>query len=178
MRPFHEPLRSFHFGRLAVLRNHPGQSGHPPTTANPGVSTNGVSSGNDYAGVGPGAGNQYWIQTARQLCPTSLAAVQTSGLKQVPLSLRQRVHLPHVVRVTTSTGPDSTALAQLCRSRCTSSRHENHALVFKAEAFNYLNHPIWTIRMLPHQRNFGQVVLKGTTYSSDASVQFSLRYAF
>jgi hypothetical protein len=57
--------------------------------------------------------------------------------------------------------------------------HENHALVFKAEGFNYLNHPNWDNPDTgPTSSTFGQVNTKGGTYASDRQYQFSLRYAF
>jgi len=57
--------------------------------------------------------------------------------------------------------------------------HENHQLVFKAEAFNYTNHPNWdTPDDNPTSGTFGQVTTKGSTYASDRQLQFSMRYAF
>jgi hypothetical protein len=57
--------------------------------------------------------------------------------------------------------------------------HDNHALVFRAEAFNYLNHPnLDNPDTNPTSGNFGLVTQKGNTYASDRQFQFSLRYAF
>jgi hypothetical protein len=57
--------------------------------------------------------------------------------------------------------------------------HENHAVVFKAEAFNYTNHPNWdNPDVNPTSSTFGKVTSKGTTYASDRQFQFSLRYEF
>src|SRR5260370_11594121 len=60
-----------------------------------------------------------------------------------------------------------------------SPSHENHQLVFKAEAFNYTNHPNWdNPDVSPTSSTFGKVTSKGTTYASERQYQFSLRYAF
>jgi len=57
--------------------------------------------------------------------------------------------------------------------------HENHQVIFKAEAFNYLNHPnLDNPDTGPTSSTFGQVNSKGGTYASDRQMQFSLRYAF
>ena len=62
--------------------------------------------------------------------------------------------------------------------------HENHVLTFRAEAFNFTNHPNWDTpsndgaMSNPTSGTFGQVTTKGQTYASDRQLQFSLRYAF
>ena len=57
--------------------------------------------------------------------------------------------------------------------------HENHQLIFKAEAFNYLNHPNYDNPDVgPTSGTFGRITGKGNTYASERQFQFSLRYAF
>ncbi len=57
--------------------------------------------------------------------------------------------------------------------------HENHQLIFRAEAFNFANHPNWdNPDVNPTSSTFGKVTSKGTTYASERQFQFSLRYAF
>jgi tRNA(His) 5'-end guanylyltransferase len=57
--------------------------------------------------------------------------------------------------------------------------HENHALLFRAEGFNYTNHPNWdNPDVNPTSSTFGKVTTKGTTYASERQFQFSLRYEF
>ena len=57
--------------------------------------------------------------------------------------------------------------------------HDNQQLLFRAEAFNFTNHPNWDIpNISPTSATFGQVTTKGQTYSSDREWQFSLRYQF
>ncbi len=57
--------------------------------------------------------------------------------------------------------------------------HENHQLIFKAEAFNYTNHPnLDNPDMGPTDGNFGKVIGKGILYGSERQfrVQPSLRF--
>ncbi len=57
--------------------------------------------------------------------------------------------------------------------------HENQVLTFKAEAFNFTNHPNFdTPNINPTSGTFGQVTQKGNTYPSERQMQFSLRYEF
>lgn len=52
-------------------------------------------------------------------------------------------------------------------------------LTFRAEAFNFTNHPnLDTPDENPTSGTFGQVTQKGNTYGSDRQFQFSLRYQF
>jgi hypothetical protein len=62
--------------------------------------------------------------------------------------------------------------------------HENQLLTFRAEAFNFTNHPNLDTSAnasgmtTPGSGTFGKITTKGQTYSSDREMQFSLRYAF
>jgi hypothetical protein len=57
--------------------------------------------------------------------------------------------------------------------------HDNHSVVFKAEAFNLVNHPnVDTPTINPTSGTFGLSTTKGGTYASDRQFQFSLRYSF
>lgn len=62
--------------------------------------------------------------------------------------------------------------------------HENQTLTFRAEAFNFTNHPNLDTSAnasgmtTPGKGTFGEITTKGQTYSSDREMQFSLRYAF
>ncbi len=141
----------------------------------------GVSLGNDRAGVGPGSGNQYYVQTRQPRLPHSFAGTGTaqwfeSAVYQpaplgtfAPRGSRNNVYGP---------GFNSFSSA-LQKSMHIIPGHENHALVFKAEAFNFLNHPnLDNPNTSPTSGNFGRITQKGNTYSSDRQFQFSLRYAF
>ena len=62
--------------------------------------------------------------------------------------------------------------------------HDNHLLSFKAEAFNFTNHPNLDTpsndgaASNPTSGTFGQITTKGQTYPSERQLQFSLRYEF
>jgi len=140
-----------------------------------------VSIGNDYAGVGPGSGNQYWVRTRNPALPHQFAGSGTAqwfetAAYQAPASgtfagrgARNNIY-----------GPGFNSFnAALQKSMHIIPGHENHALVFKAEAFNYLNHPnLNNPETNPTSGNFGRVTGKGVTYASERQMQFSLRYAF
>lgn len=141
-----------------------------------------VSLGNDYAGVGPGSGNQYWIATSQPKLPHAFAYngstakwfdgnvfVAPADGTFAPRGSRNNIYGPGF----------SSFSAALEKSMHFIPNHSNHSLVFRAEAFNYLNHPNWdNPDTTPTSGTFGQVTAKGNTYASDRQFQFSLRYAF
>ncbi|GAC1419896.1 MAG: hypothetical protein NVSMB62_13210 [Acidobacteriaceae bacterium] len=141
----------------------------------------GISNGNDRAGVGPGSGNQYWVQTRQPKLPHQFAGTGTAqwfesaAYVQAPLG----TFAPRGSRNNVY-GPGFNSFnAALQKSMHFVPGHENQALVFKAEAFNYLNHPsLSNPDTNPTSGTFGRVTQKGTTYTSDRQYQFSLRYAF
>lgn len=148
------------------------QSGHPLS----------VSNGNDTAGVGPGSGNQYYAHTRTPNMPRSFAGntstsqwFETAAFAPAapgtfaPRGSRNLIYGP---------GFNSFSSA-LQKSMHVIPGHENHQLIFKAEAFNYLNHPnLDDPDTNPTSGTFGRVTQKGNTYSSERQFQFSLRYAF
>nr|WP_255551238.1 TonB-dependent receptor [Granulicella sp. dw_53] len=149
------------------------QSGRPPS--------NGISNGNDRAGVGPGSGNQYWVQTRKPNLPHAFAGngtaqwFESAAYAPAPLGTfaprgsRNNIYGP---------GFNSFSSA-LQKSMHIIPGHDNHALVFRGEAFNYLNHPnLNDPDVNPTSGTFGRVTQKGTTYASERQLQFSLRYAF
>jgi len=149
------------------------QSGRPPS--------NGISNGNDRAGVGPGSGNQYWVQTRKPNLPHQFAGTGTAQWFEsaayapaplgtfAPRGSRNNIYGP---------GFNSFSSA-LQKSMHVIPGHDNHALVFRAEAFNYLNHPnLDNPDVSPTSGTFGRVTSKGVTYASERQLQFSLRYAF
>jgi hypothetical protein len=149
------------------------QSGRPQT----------VSRNLDQAGVGPGSGNQLYISTHTPNLPHKFSGGKTGeqwyeGTTAwapapigtfAPRGTRGKVYGP---------GFNSFSAA-LQKGFHIIPSHENHQLIFKAEAFNYLNHPNWdNPDNNPTSATFGQVTQKGNTYSSERQFQFSLRYAF
>ena len=152
------------------------QSGRPQT----------VSQGNDRAGVGPGSGNQLWVLSRQpnfphQFSPAGKTPNQwfegvNSGIWSpapagtfAPRGLRGFIYGP---------GFQSFSAA-LQKGFHIIPNHENHQLIFKAESFNYTNHPNWDNPDVgPTSSTFGRVTQKGNTYASERQFQFSLRYVF
>ncbi|WP_317891023.1 TonB-dependent receptor [Edaphobacter bradus] len=152
------------------------QSGRPQT----------VSQNNDVAGVGPGSGNQLWVVSRSPNLPHQFSrAGKTpnqwfegvgSGIWSTapagtfaPRGMRGLIYGP---------GFQSFSAA-LQKGFHIVPNHENHQLIFKAESFNYTNHPNWdNPDVSPTSNTFGRVTQKGNTYASERQFQFSLRYAF
>jgi hypothetical protein len=153
-----------------------GQSGRPQT----------VSQNNDRAGVGPGSGNQLWVVSRNpnlphQFSPGGKTANQwfegvNAGIWSAapvgtfaPRGMRGLIYGP---------GFQSYSAA-LQKAFHVIPSHENHQLIFKAEGFNYANHPnLDNPDVGPTSSTFGRVTAKGNTYASERQFQFSLRYAF
>nr|WP_084080613.1 TonB-dependent receptor [Edaphobacter aggregans] len=149
-----------------------GQSGVPQT----------VSQNNDRAGVGPGSGNQLWVASQTPTLPHGFAGgvttdqwFQTSVFAPAALGTFAPRGMRGLIR-----GPGFvSASAALQKAFHIIPNHENHQLVFKAEGFNYLNHPnLDNPDVNPTSGTFGRVNGKGNTYASERQYQFSLRYAF
>jgi hypothetical protein len=144
-----------------------------------------VTNGTDYAGVGAGAGNQLWAATGiphvskqfgtqgHWFDPTVFPAAPAAGTL-APRGSRNLIYSPGF----------QSWNAALQKSFHVVPGHENHLLTFRAEAFNFTNHPNWDTPSNdgamdnPTSGTFGQVTSKGQTYASDRQLQFSLRYAF
>jgi hypothetical protein len=149
------------------------QSGRPPSGA--------VSRNLDQAGVGPGSGNQYYVHTRSPLLPHEFGSTGTAtwfdpGVFEpaavgtfAPRGARNIIY-----------GPGFQSFnAALQKGFHLIPGHENHELVFRAEAFNFANHPNWdNPDVNPTSSTFGKVTSKGTTYASERQFQFSLRYVF
>ena len=152
-----------------------GQSGRPQT----------VSQNNDQAGVGPGSGNQFWVVSRNPIFPTSSAGGKNDNQwfeGQRPVSGRPPRSAPSLRAALRGLiyGPGFQSYsAALQKAFHVIPDHENHQLIFKAEGFNYANHPNSTTRTWdPTSGTFGRVTRKGNTYASERQFQFSLRYAF
>jgi hypothetical protein len=142
----------------------------------------GVSRNLDNAGVGPGSGNQYYIHTRTPNLPHGFA-----GPTGTALWFETSVFQPAALGTFAGRGSRNNIYgpgfnsfsAALQKSLHIIPGHENHALVFKAEGFNYLNHPnLDNPDVGPTNSTFGRVTGKGNTYASERQFQFSLRYAF
>jgi hypothetical protein len=142
-----------------------------------------VSTGDDFAGVGPGSGNQLWqitgpVRMLKMSSPnnttpdkwfdTSVFQKPASGTF-APRETRNQVYGP---------GFQSWNIAMQKAFRIIPSLETNR-LLFKAEAFNFINHPnLDNPNTNPTSSTFGKVTGKGATYASDRQMQFSLRYEF
>ncbi|WP_035350958.1 TonB-dependent receptor [Edaphobacter aggregans] len=157
------------------------QSGRPPS--------NGISRNLDQAGVGPGSGNQYYIKTRTPNLPHQFGSSGQyfeigSTCSTVPATCVFQpapagTFAPRGTRNSVYGPGFSSFNAALQKGFHIIPGHENHQLIFKAEAFNYVNHPNWdNPDVSPTSGTFGKVTNKGTTYASERQFQFSLRYAF
>ena len=144
-----------------------------------------VTNGTDYAGVGAGAGNQLWAavktpHVSKQFGtqghwfdPTAFPAPPDAGTL-APRGSRNLIYAPGF----------QSWNAALEKNFHVIPAHDNQVLTFRAEAFNFTNHPNWDspnndgAMDNPTSGSFGQVTSKGQTYGSDRQLQFSLRYAF
>lgn len=149
-----------------------------------------ITDGNDYAGVGPAAGSQLWAPTtpvhvgrhfgsagwfdaAAFENPDGTPAPPAAGTF-APRGNRNEWYNP---------GFQSWNIAVQKPFHLVPS-HENVQVTFRAEAFNFTNHPNLDSSSnasgmtTPGNANFGQITTKGQTYSSDRELQFSLRCSF
>jgi hypothetical protein len=153
-----------------------GQSGRPQT----------ISQNTDRAGVGPGSGNQLWVVSRtpnlpHQFSPGGKTANQWfEGVGAGIWSLAPvGTFAPRGMRGIVYGPGFQSYSAALQKAFHIIPSHENHQLVFRAEAFNYANHPnLDNPDIGPTSSTFGRVTGKGNTYASERQFQFSLRYAF
>jgi hypothetical protein len=147
------------------------QSGRPQT----------VSRNLDQAGVGPGSGNQNYIHTGTPSLPHQFGSTgggqwfTTSVFKPAPLGTFAPRGSRNFIY-----GPGFQSYnAALQKAFHLIPSLESHRLIFKAEAFNFINHPnLDNPDTNPTSSTFGKVTSKGTTYASERQFQFSLRYEF
>lgn len=177
--------RSSHFVNRALLGNWQasgtlqGQTGAPLN----------VSTGTDFAGVGPGSGSQLvpftyaprttknfagqtgtstWFDTTPYIKSTTTLTTTYRG-QFAPRGTRNQIIGP---------GFQSYNMA-LNKTMHIVPGHEAQTLVFRAEAFNLANHPTPDNPDMTYTSGtFGRSLTKGGTYAADRQFQFSLRYAF
>ncbi|WP_419806925.1 carboxypeptidase regulatory-like domain-containing protein [Terriglobus sp.] len=159
-----------------------------------------VSTGTDFAGVGPGSGSQL-VPTTGRPTPFKSFAGQTGTSTWFDTSV-------YPFRINPTTGAvvrDATTLTSQFAARYAPRGtrnqiygpgfqsynaalnktipiipgHESQTLVFRAEAFNIANHPTPDNPDTGYTSGtFGRSLTKGGTYAADRQFQFSLRYAF
>ncbi|MFP5226691.1 MAG: carboxypeptidase regulatory-like domain-containing protein [Acidobacteriota bacterium] len=149
-----------------------------------------VSNGNDYAGVGPGAGSQIWGAVKPVQVNKHFGAAgwfNPAAFENADGSLAHPAYGTFAPRgsrnLIYNPGFQSWNLAAEKPFHIV-PRHDNQQLIFRAEAFNFTNHPNWDGSgnapgmSTPGSGTFGEITTKGQSYSSDREMQFMLRYAF
>jgi hypothetical protein len=140
-----------------------------------------VSRNLDQAGVGPGSGNQYYVHTGTPSLPHQFGS--TAGGQWFTTSVFQPAPLGTFAPRGSRNfiyGPGFQSYnAALQKAFHIIPSFESQRLIFKAEAFNFINHPnLDNPDTNPTSSTFGKVTSKGTTYASERQFQFSLRYEF
>jgi hypothetical protein len=148
-----------------------------------------VSRNLDQAGVGPGSGNQYYVRARTPNLPHQFGS--TGQWFEVGTGCSTGAttctYQPAALGTFAGRGSRNNVFGPGFQSYSAAMQkgfhvipgHESHQLIFKAEAFNYVNHPnLDNPNVDPTSGNFGKVLVKGTTYASERQFQFSLRYAF
>lgn len=148
------------------------QSGYPRT----------ISTGDDFAGVGPGSGNQLWKITGPVTMYKKSAPNNTSNSFWFDPTVFQKpaagTFAPRETRNQVY-GPGFQSWNIALQKAFPIPGGESQRVIFKAEAFNFPNHPnLDNPDINPTSSTFGKVTQKGTTYASERQLQFSLRYQF
>lgn len=149
-----------------------------------------ITDGNDYAGVGPGAGSQLWapvkpVNVGKHF--GSAGWFDASAFENADGTLAHPAYGTFAPRGNRNElynpGFQSWNIA-LQKPFHVIPGHDNQQLVFRAEAFNFTNHPNLDTSAnaagmtTPGSGTFGEITTKGQTYSSDREMQFNLRYSF
>jgi hypothetical protein len=158
-----------------------------------------ITTGDDFAGVGPGSGAQYWVVNGP--VPTlgnfnGVTAITAASPAWIPLSKPGQTCAapftdPNACYFTRPTS--GTFNTQQVRNRFYNPNDQNHnlglfkdfaigqaehgqKLQFRAEAFNWLNHPNWNgvASTNPLSKSFGFITGK----SSNRELQLALKYEF
>jgi hypothetical protein len=144
-----------------------------------------IRTGDDFAGVGPGSGSQYWVVNGDPKLSRDQRKFSTSTTdKNFWFAVKNPDGTPIFTQPTAGTfttqrvrnllyGPgfQNHNMGLFKDFRIT----ETHKLTFRAEAFNWPNHPNWNNPNTdPRSSSFGKV----TSKSSERNLQFALRYSF
>ena len=171
-------------GRWQVSSTLQGQTGAPLN----------VSTTTDFAGVGPGSGNQLVplikpVQSYKAFAGQSgtskwfdISSYPTLGGARTNAALTSLYAGQFAARGARNAifGPGFQSYnAALNKTIPIIPGHESQTLVFRAEAFNIANHPTPDNPDTNYtDTQFGESQTKGQTYGADRQFQFSLRYAF
>jgi hypothetical protein len=139
----------------------------------------------DFAGVGPGSGSQYWVMTGDPILARGEQKFSTSnadanywfrvtnpdGSAMFKAPTNGAYAAKYNRNVVAQPGFQNWNVAGMKNFRAT----ERQRIQFRAEAYNWLNHPNWSGSSVnPRSANFGKVQSK----SSSRVLQLSLRYTF
>jgi hypothetical protein len=154
-----------------------------------------VATGDDFAGVGPGSGSQFWIFKGDPSLDNSEKKFSQGSTADQNFWFRTAVPGSTCVPGSDSAGclfvrpAQGTISTQEARGIAYHPGFQNHNLTltkefyitethkiaFRAEAYNWLNHPNWgNAETNPTNANFGRVTGK----SGNRELQFALRYSF
>jgi hypothetical protein len=146
----------------------------------------GISVSSDYAGVGPGGGPQYWVTNGNPILTSSQQAFSHSNSDS---NYWFAVKSPNGTPIFTQP-PNGTFAPEYNRNYIEQPGFQNWNLAgfkdfhvrekdritFRAEAFNWINHPNWAgANTSPTATAFGKVQSKN---AGARTLQLSLRYAF
>jgi hypothetical protein len=135
-----------------------------------------VASGDDFAGVGPGSGSQYWNLTGPIRMPGQFSTSPKDQNFFIDPSAFSKPAAGTFAgnparNVAYNPGDVTPNLAVFKDFRIT----ERQAFQFRAEAFNFLNHPNWAAAdNNPNDGTFGKI----STKTGNREMQFALRYSF
>ncbi|HEY2932726.1 MAG TPA: carboxypeptidase regulatory-like domain-containing protein [Acidobacteriota bacterium] len=143
-----------------------------------------VATGDDFAGVGPGSGSQLWVVNGDYKIDHSDRKFSEGVSDQ---NFYFKVKTPDGKDIFTR--PQGTFNTQEVRNIIYNPGIQNHnvglfkeffitegqKVQFRAEAFNWINHPNWAgVNRTPTSSTFGKV----TSKNDQRNLQFSLRYQF
>ena len=145
-----------------------------------------ISTSDDFAGVGPGSGNQYWVTNGNPILSSSQQAFSHNNSDS---NYWFAVTNPNGTPIFTAP-PNGTFAPVFNRNYIEQPGFQNwniamlkdfrikeqHRFTFRAEAYNWINHPNWSgVSVNPRSSNFGKVQGKN---SGARTLQLSARYAF
>jgi hypothetical protein len=145
-----------------------------------------VATGDDFAGVGPGSGPQFWVLNGNPELPRNQRGFSNSSSDPFYWFLPRD---PLTGQATFTRPAAGTFVTQDVRNVLYQPGFQNHNLglfkdfvikeshkfQFRFEAFNWPNHPNWSgAETNPTSANFGKVTAK----NSERNLQFALRYSF
>ena len=144
-----------------------------------------IATGDDFAGVGPGSGSQFWIINGNpQLDNGSKRFASSSADPNFWFATKNGD--TSSIFVAPANGTISTQSARNMLYGPGFQNHnlgllkdfsitERHSIQFRMDAFNWLNHPNWSgPDTNPRSATFGKILSK----NSERNLQFALRYSF